>query len=471
MGDITKTRHIHFTGIKGVGMASLAICAKDLKIKVTGSDVEEVFVTDETLQKAGIRWSIGFGEKNLKPLPDILITTGAHGGLSNPEVELAKEKGIKTITLSEAQGLFAQSKKTIAVAGVGGKTTTCSMIAVLLESAGKNPSYAIGVGDIYPLGTPGKYSLSSEHFILEADEFAISPGIDNRPRFTYLDPSILVVTGIEHDHPDVYPSIQDTKKAFKSLMSKVPKSGLLLINGDNRNNMELVKDFSNAVTYGLSEDVDWRISNIRFGEGKSVFDLSHTGKVYKDVRLFVPALYNIENAAAAFIVGHHLGVEPKSLYKGIQDYKGCRRRFEKVGQSAGVTVYDDYAHHPKEIKAVLRGVRDWFPTRRVIVVFQPHTYSRTKALFSEFAQSFEQADSIVLMDIYSSARETDTLGINSQLLSQEIAKHGKNVSYTGSHKKTLDWLLENMKKGDIVITLGAGDIFHLHKRIMKGLNG
>lgn len=471
MIDITKAKHIHFTGIKGVGMASLAICAKDLGIKVTGSDVEEVFVTDGTLAKAGISWNVGFGPQNLDPLPDVLITTGAHGGLGNPEVVKAKKLGVETLTLSRAQGLFAQSKETIVVSGVGGKTTTCSMIAVLLEKSEMHPSFAVGVGDIYPLGTPGRFSKLGEHFILEGDEFAISPGVDNRPRFTYLYPKILVVTSIEHDHPDVYPDFESTKKVFRSFMSRVPKDGLLLVNGDNKNNLEVLRKFRNVVTYGFTPQSDWRISNIRYKKKRSYFDLRGPNGKYTDLYIQVPARYNIENAAAAFVVGKHLGIGIPELKRGIAAYKGCRRRFEKVGEVKGVTVYDDYAHHPKEIKAVLGACREWFPDSRIVAVFQPHTYSRTKALFDEFAESFTEADLVAVADIYSSARETDDLGVNSKLLADQISKFNKGVEYTGSKEETLEWILKNIKKGDLVITLGAGDIFHIHERLLKKLNG
>ena len=212
--NIKNAKHVHFTGIKGVGMTSLALCCQDLGIKITGSDVEEEFVTDETLKNRGLPWKIGFKKENLNPKPDLLVFTGAHGGLNNPEVLVAKELGIPVISHAEALGQLAEGKKTIAVCGVGGKTTTCAMIATILEYAGLNPSYAIGVGNIPSTGTPGKYSKEGGYFICEADEYAISPGVDNRPKFSLLSPEYLVITNIKHDHPDIYKTSEVFEQVF-----------------------------------------------------------------------------------------------------------------------------------------------------------------------------------------------------------------------------------------------------------------
>lgn len=463
---ITAVEHIHFTGIKGVGMTSLALCAQDLGIEVTGSDVEEIFVTDETLTKRGISWKVGFSPDNLVPRPELVITTGAHGGLQNPEVVAARNMGIPVMTHAEALGEFAKGKDTIAVCGVGGKSTTASMIATMLVVSGRHPSFAVGVGDIFSLGTPGKYDKNGREFICEADEFAISPGIDDRPRWSHLSPKVIVVTNIEHDHPDIYPTFEDTKKVFRKFFEKVPQDGLLVACVDNPNVAEVIKDISVPITtYGFSEQAHWKIINLNFENQQAKFSLLGSGEKY-DLTLQVPGQFNVANSVAAFVVSQFLGVSTAEAISGVGRYTGCKRRVERVAEKDGVLYYDDYAHHPTEIRAAILALRDWYPDRRVIAVFQPHTYSRTKALFEEFARSFGNADEVIFVDIYASARETDTLGVSSEKLAQETEKYHNHVNYGGAKENTVQLIEELVKPGDVVLTMGAGDIFQVHEKLL-----
>ncbi len=463
--DITKFNHIHFTGIKGVGMTALAQCAKDLGIKVTGSDVEEYFVTDETLRKAGIKWQIGFGKKNLAQKPDLVITTGAHGGLQNPEVLEAKNLGLEVITYAEALALFANTKKLISVCGVGGKGTTSSIIATLLEVAELKPSFAIGLGDILPLGISGKFVKSGKYFICEADEYAISPGINNNPKFSLLNPFITVVTNIEHDHPDIYKSLKNTLSVYKKFFQRLPKKGLLVANTDSDNVSTALEGIKIPVkTYGLNKKADWNIKNVDFSEGVTKFKLNNKGNSY-EITLQIPGKYNVLNATAAFVVANHIGISIEKIIKGLRIYKGAKRRFEKIGIKNGVIFYDDYAHHSSEIKATLKAAREWFPKKRIIVIFQPHTYSRTKALFKDFSEAFADGDIVGFMDIYASARESKDETISSKLLAKETQKHNRDVYYIGNHEKTLDWIKKITKRGDVVLTLGAGNIFHIYQEL------
>ncbi|OGY09303.1 MAG: UDP-N-acetylmuramate--L-alanine ligase [Candidatus Blackburnbacteria bacterium RIFCSPHIGHO2_01_FULL_43_15b] len=455
-------KHIHFVGIKGVGMTALALCAKDLGIRVTGSDLEEVFVTDETLKKHGVPWVTGFHPVNIEADVDLVITTGAHGGLNNPEVIAARDKGIPVLTHAEALGEFTRGKDLITVAGVGGKTTTASMVSTLLSVAGRHPSFAVGVGDIKVLGTPGRYDKEGREFVTEADEFAISPGIDNRPRFTYQKPKVLIIPNIEHDHPDIYPTFEDAKRVFLEFINRVPKDGLLIACIDNANVRKLTKQTHVPVqTYGFSEGADYRIEKLEVGGGKLDFEVGSGRYTLK-----VPGRFNVLNATAAIVAGEFLGVTKSDLVKGVEAYTGCKRRIEKVGEVKGITVWDDYAHHPKELQAVLSALRDWYPQRRLVAVFQPHTYSRTKALFGDFAKAFGKADEVVIMDIYASARETDTLDVDSRKLAEEIKKYHDKVVYTEGQEKTVEYLAKNLQKGDVIVTLGAGDIFHMHKDLL-----
>ena len=451
--NIFDCKHIHFTGIKGVAMTALALCAQDLQIGISGSDIEEEFVTDEILKERGITWSVGFSPDNLVPKPSLLITTGAHGGLNNPEVLAAKEMGIPVLTHAEALSKFSSGKNVVTVCGVGGKTTTASMIAHLLATAGKRPSFAIGVGNIFPLGTPGRFEHKGKEFVTEADEFAVSPGIDNRPRFIFQNPKLLVVTNIEHDHPDIYPSFEDTKKVFLEFINKVPQDGLLLACIDNENVRELLKKVNRSMrvqTYGYDKKADWVIDEMGF-------------------ELNIPGSYNKLNAAAAIAACKFIGVDMDSLKAGIQSFEGCKRRIEKVGEKKGVLYYDDYAHNPHEIASVLQAVKESFPGKRIVCSFQPHTYSRTKRLLKEFSKSFKDADLVGIVDVYSSSRETDTLGMNSKILAGEIKKsHSKpkQVNYVGNLKDLAKALKSILKSGDICITLGAGDIYKIHRQLV-----
>jgi UDP-N-acetylmuramoyl-L-alanyl-D-glutamate--2,6-diaminopimelate ligase len=462
------SKRVHLTGIKGVGMTSLALCLNDMGISVTGSDTGELFVTDEILKRRGIAWREGFSQENLTPLPDLLITTGAHGGLANPEAVFARSQGIPTVSHAEALANLGVGKDTITVCGVGGKTTTSSILAVLLDAAGLKPSFAVGVGNIFPINTPGRYVKEGKHFICEGDEFAVSPGINNAPRFSFLNPKIIVVTNIEHDHPDIYPDIKSTKATFRNFFSRVPADGVLIACSDNANVVETIKDINVPVTtYGFSPQADWRIEDIKKEAGKISFSLTHKDQSVKEITIRVPGDYNVLNAAAAFVVGKFLGIGDGELTKGMWAYAGCQRRFEIAGEGRGVTIIDDYAHHPKEIKAVIKAAKEWYPGRRIVAVFQPHTYSRTKALFTDFASSFGDADVAAFMDIYSSAREKKDESVSSERLAEETKKLKKESYYIGGHQEAATWLKKNLKKGDVALTLGAGDIFYLHSGILK----
>jgi len=468
--SIKNIKNIHFTGIKGVGMTALALCMKKMGKKVTGSDVAEVFVTDEVLKKNKIKWRIGFGEQNLKPKPDLLVATAGHGGLLNPEVKIARKKNIPVKSYAEFLSDLANTKKVISVCGVGGKTTTASMIAVVLDHAKLKPSYVIGVGKIYPLGFAGHYESKGDHFVCEADDYVVSPGVDDRPKFMLLSPFITVITNVEYDHPDVYTSFEDTKTAFKNFFKKIPKEGLLVACIDNPNVAKAIKSIrKQKFTYGIKKGADYQIKNTRFKDQKTLFDLfvKKNKKSYKDLKLNVPGEFNVRNAVASFAVADFLGISEGEIRDGLVKYQGCRRRFEKMGKIKGALFYDDYAHHPSEIESTLKAARSWFPERRIVAIFQPHTFSRTRALFTEFSRAFKDADVVGLMDIYPSARESFDATISSEILANEIKKHKKKVYYLGKHEETLKWIKENIKKGDVVLTMGAGDIFHIYTKNQK----
>lgn len=463
--DINKYRNIYFTGIKGVGMTAMALYFQDMGARVSGSDVAEVFVTDEILKKRNIVWKKGFNKDNIENDTELLIATAAHGGSENEEAVYAKQKNITVKTYAESLGDISFGKETICVCGVGGKTTTSSMLAVLFDSADLNPSFIVGVGNIFPLGTSGRYSEKGRYFICEADDYAISPGINNDAKFSLLKPKIIIATNIEYDHPDIYRNFDETKNAFLNFFNKTPKYGRLIVNADNKNTMEVAnKSKADWVSYGMDKLSDYRIKNIKYRDQKTLFDIfiKKTKKYVKDLTLNVPGEFNVRNAASVFAAGDILGIEEDKMRFGLERYLGCRRRFEDIMSFKGAKYYDDYAHHPGEIKATLKAAKAWFPDRKVNVIFQPHTYSRTFALLDEFSKCFKDADKVCIMEIYSSAREKVNNNVNSGILVDKTSKFNKNTSYAKDHKSVIKWIDKYVKPGDVVITMGAGDIFHLY---------
>lgn len=463
--NFKNIKNVHLTGIKGVGMTALALYLTDMGIMVSGSDVPDIFVTDEILKKRNIGWSVGINADHIKKGIDLLITTAAHGGLNNDEVLKAKKIKIPVLTYAEALAEVSYEKETVCVCGVGGKTSISSMLSVLLDSAGSDPSYIVGVGNIFPLGSSGKYVKSGRNFICEADDYVISPGVDNRPKFFLLKPKVVIATNIEYDHPDVYENFDKTKEVFLQFFNRIPKYGYLIANADNKNTLEIAKrSNANIVTYGFDKSADYRIQGLKYKDQKTVFDIytKKNKKIAENISINIPGKFNAENAAAAYAAGDLFGIPEDKLRIGMGRYLGCRRRFEDMGMINGALFYDDYAHHPSEIKVTLQATKEWFPERRILAIFQPHTFSRTKALFGEFAKCFTDADVVGLMDIYSSAREINDPDVSSELLVKEVKKHHKNCHYLGDHKKTISWIKENVRSGDVVLTMGAGDIFYLY---------
>lgn len=444
-------KQVYFVGIKGVAMAALAIYCKERGMKVRGCDTEEEFPTDEELGKANVPIDIGF-DPNFVKKPDLLIYTGAHGGRDNPVVQKALELGIESLAHGKALGRFMEGKRQVTVAGSHGKTTTAAMIATILKQ--KDASYAVGCGSIF--GGPAGHFGKGDFFVAEGDEYVTEPGHDDTPRFLWQTPEILVVTNIDFDHPDVYHDLSEVQEAFVSLQKK---SSYTIVNADDGNSKILL-----GSTFGFSARADFHITHVAIGRERMFFTLTQQGISLGEFALKVPGRHNVANAAAAIAATCSLGLSVDEIRKGLLAFGGTKRRFEKIGEARGVMYYDDYAHHPAEIAATLRAARDWYPERKIIAVFQPHTYSRTKALMNDFSRAFSDADTAILTDIYASARESDTLGITGKTLFEETLKHHRNVLYGSRVEDLLD--LEATPKS-VVIFMGAGDIYNWGRKIWK----
>jgi len=303
--------------------------------------------------------------------------------------------------------------------------------------------------------------------VAEADEYVTCPKTDNTPRFLWQEPEILVITNIEYDHPDVYSDINEVKDAFRKIALKVPGSGHIIACIDNQNVKDVVSGLPNVITYGGSPLADWRIIRVYYNEGITNFWLEYKGREMGDFRISLPGEHNAYNATAALIVALQIGVKISQLKELFPQFSGCKRRFEKVGEISGIRLYDDYAHHPTEISATLKAAKEWFPDNRLIVVFQPHTYSRTKALFSEFAHSFAKAEIVIITDVFASTREQNELDANPELLVQETSKFHPACYYLKGEKEVANFLQKKALAGDIIITMGAGDVYKWKNSIIK----
>lgn len=440
-------------------MAALAVYLKESGVIVQGSDIPEVFPTDAELSKAGISVLSGFDPDHIVRFrPDVVYYTGAHGGRDNPEVVKAVELGLPVYPHGQGLGELMKGKRQIVVAGSHGKTTTSAMIAAILSHARIDPSYAIGCGAISGSHAAGHFG-KSEWFVAEGDEYITDPGHDTTPRFMWLDPEILVVTNIDFDHPDAYQDLDCVKDAFVALQHK---SKFAVVNIDDKNSQVLLGELQ-CTTYGYSPRADIRIQRVNSGYGRMFFTLGEGGMTIGEFAIKVPGRHNVLNAAAAAVAAHVAGVDWEKIREGLLTFTGTKRRFENIGEVGGASFYDDYAHHPAEVSATLRAARAWFPDRRIIAVFQPHTFSRTRALLSEFSRAFSDADIVVLTDIYASAREHDTLGIDGTTLVHEMAAHHAHVLYGKTWEEVAAHLQRELHAGDVVVCMGAGDIYaHEH---------
>lgn len=461
-----KNKKIHFIGIKGVGMAALAVIAKEMGYLVSGSDETNTFVTDEELEKAGISAS-EFNAKNVSEKPDLVVLSAAYN-TENIEVKEAKKRHLEIVTYSEALARLSKESRVIAVSGIHGKTTTTAMISYLLFKANLDPSYLVGSGNAGSLGQSSRYG-HGEYFVLEADEYKKSQE-KPEPKFLDLSPEIEVITSIELDHPDMFETEEDVYKAFYDFACRVHRNGFIVLCVDYPKARKLINSIADRVfeTYGFLSEAKWRIVNFTENAEKTTFEIFHDGINLGPFQTKLPGEGNVLNATAAIIVAMKLGISENLIKKNLSQFYGIKRRYEILGTFDSVTLIDDYAHHPRAISLTLEAIRKKYPKAKVFCIFQPHTYSRTKGLINEFAKAFNAADSVIITDIYASAREAIAT-TSGQELASEVRKHQKNVKYIDDWDEIVNEINDNLKKPAVVVTMGAGDIYKLNDRIMEGL--
>lgn len=455
--DFNKPVHAYFMGIGGISMSGLAEILLGRNFPVSGSDMKDSD-TVEALRSKGAKIFIGQVAENITPDIDVIIYTAAIGK-DNPEYVRAKELNIPMLTRAELLGqVMSHYKYSIAVSGTHGKTTTTSMLSCILLEAETDPTISIG-GMLDAIA--GNIRVGhTDYFVTEACEYTNS--------YHALSPYISIILNVDADHLDFFSGIDEIKDSFKTFAEKLPQDGLLVINGDMEHTAYVSQNVkSRIVTFGLSEGNDYRAKDITYDEGSHpTFTLVVKGQEAERISLNVTGEHNVTNALAAIATSDFLGLDRTRCIAGLSKCHSAKRRFEQKGITEnGVTVVDDYAHHPTEIAATLAAAKN---TKHgsMYVCFQPHTYTRTKALLPEFAQALTAADSVLLADIYA-AREKDDGSVSSRDLEQAINEAGGNAIYLGSFEAIRDYAEKNCKKNDLLITMGAGNIDSVGDMLLK----
>lgn len=457
-----KIKNIHFVGIGGIGMSGIAEVLVNLGYKVTGSDRTLTEVT-EHLEKIGVKISGKHLPENVKDA-DVLVYSSAVT-IDNPEVQEAIRRKIPVIKRAEMLAELMRLKFGIAIAGTHGKTTTTSLVGAVLSEGDLDPTLIIG-GRVRALDTNAKLG-DSQFLVAEADEYDKS--------FLKLIPTIAVITNIEPDHLDSYENLDDLKNSFVSFANKVPFYGRVIVCLDHPGVQEILSHIERSITtYGFNKQADIQAHGVEHREGGVSFSFNYMKYNMGKVRLRIPGEHNVLNALAAIAVGFELDIPFEKIKAGLEKFSGVSRRFEQKAQINDIMVVDDYAHHPSEIMATLKAARNGWPNRRIIAVFQPHLYSRTRDFYMDFARSFFQVDIVVLTDVYP-AREKPIPGIDGKLIADTAISMGhREVHYVQDKNQIPEYLLQLVHPGDMVITLGAGDIWKIGNSfidLLKNANG
>lgn len=457
MKKLTAMEHVHFVGIGGAGMSGIAQVLLESGCKISGSDIKESRNT-ERLKKYGARIKIGHKSENVGDA-DIVVLSSAIPE-KNVEVVYAKKKNIPILLRAQMLARICEGKKSVAVAGTHGKTTTTSMISRMMDACGLDPTCLIG-GELNDIGSNAKCG-SSDYVVVEADE---SDG-----SFLYLNPQIIVLTNVEADHLDYYGDLDHIEDVFLKFLNKTEKDGLVISCGDYENLSRItVSADRKCVTYGLDEKNDFHAGNISFEAFSCTFDVYNKGKLLGRVSLSVPGIHNVYNALAAYALGISLDVPFSELAQCLKSFSGVQRRFQVLGEVSDITIIDDYAHHPTELKATLEAAKkgSW---GRVVCIFQPHRFSRTKALGTSFKDAFDSADLAVVTDVYA-AGEQPVPGVTGKLLVDAILQRNprKPVAYLPKKSDILEFLASEVREGDLVLTAGAGDIWAVGEGLLNML--
>jgi len=452
-----KKYHIHFVGIGGIGMSGIAELLLNLGYTVSGSDLKSTEIT-ERLKRFGGHILQGHVEDQVDDADVVVVSSAVDA--DNPEVRAARQASIPVIPRAEMLAELMRLKYSIAVAGAHGKTTTTSIVSAVLDRGGLDPTVVIG-GKLKSIGTNARLG-EGEFIVAEADE---SDG-----SFLKMSPTIAVVTNIDREHLDHYPDLDAIKSAFLEFIDRIPFYGLAVLCLDNESVQGLIPEIKKRyTTYGMSTQADVQARNVIFEGLRSRFTLHHKGEPLGDIRLNLTGIHNVYNAMASVAVGFELGIPFETVKAALETVEGVQRRLEIKGDVNGITIVDDYGHHPTEIKTTLQAAKEAWPDRRMVVVFQPHRYSRTLALFDEFTRSFYQSDVLLVLPIYS-AGEKVIEGVDNVSMCDGIRQHGhKEVICKDTIAAAVAGLKDILVPGDILLTLGAGDVWKVGEEVLREL--
>jgi UDP-N-acetylmuramate--alanine ligase len=455
--NIDTIKKINFIGIGGIGLSAIARLMKEKGKEVSGSDLSASLMTDK-LEKLGIKIYIGQSEENISEDMDLIIHTTAVLE-NNPELKKAREMGIKIITYPKSLGLIFNDKYGIAVCGTHGKSSVSAMTGLLLDDAKLDPS--IIVGSIVPRYDSNLKIGKSKYFVAEACEYERS--------FLNLYPKIIILNNIELDHTDYYKDIDDMKSAFEEFVGYLPEDGILICNGDDKVVSSIKYQVSSVVKFGLSETNNVRADNIEFGDGEVKFNVVYNNKDLGEFVLKVPGMFNIYNALGVISLGLTLEIPVDTIKKSLKNYSGIWRRFEIKGEYKKALVISDYAHHPTAVKATIEAAKQFYPGKRIFAVFQPHQHNRTKKLYKIFLNSFNDADVVILSEIFDVAgrEESDDQNVSSLDLVNDIKKGHKRIFYAKDLEETRKLIDEKIEPGDVLLIMGAGDIYKVADELVK----
>ncbi len=467
-----KYKKIHFVGAGGIGVSALAKWALHDGVMVSGSDAAASGITDE-LVKMGARIFIGHKKENVPPDADLIIYSDAVPA-SNPE----RKNKIPQKSYFEALGDITRQKKTLAISGTNGKSTTTAMIGKILIDSGADPTVVVG-SKIKDFEYGNLHIGKGEFFVVEACE--------HNSHMLLLYPEYIFLTNIEADHLDFYKNLENVLSAFEKYVYGIPASGFLVFNADDKNTLQIIGGLTNRkIGYGVGASADFKFENRRVEEGpprvdrprveagRQSFDVLLEGNKLGTVELNIPGLFNVYNAMAAISAAMSLGMEFETIKKSLASFSGLWRRFELVGKYKGAPVISDYGHHPTAIAATILAAREFYPGRRVVVAFQPHQHHRAKALFADFVRSFGEADVVILSEIYDVAGRAGDKNISGKSLAEAVVKYWKTdedqkpdreMIYCDNLSETEEALRKNVTKGDVIIIMGAGDVYKVAERL------
>jgi UDP-N-acetylmuramate--alanine ligase len=467
--QIPLNKKIYMLGIKGVGMSMLAQFLTEKNYQIVGSDVAEEFMTDSVLKNCGIKVLQGFSEENIsKSEIDLIIYSSAYNEKTNLEFARAKQLGIKMISYAEAMGMFFRDYYGIAVAGSHGKTTTTAWLGYVLKNAGLAPNVMVGA-NVDQLGGCS-ITGASDYLVIEADEY--------QNKLKHFEPKAVLLNNIDYDHPDFFPNENAYRQVFIDFIQKIPKKGFLVANFDDINIQKIARVNTRAkvISYGIKEAADIIAYDIKQVEDTQVFKAkfgvdendSASDNDLGDFKIRLLGKHNVSNALAVIAAAIELNVPLVDIRTHLEEFRGTSRRMEVLGKYRGALIIDDYAHHPTEIKTTLEGAKRAYPNKKIITVFHPHTYTRTKGLIEEFSQSFASTDELIVLDIYGSAREEQG-GVHSKDLILKIEENNPDlhVVYIPDLKECEAYLRNKLESRDLLLLMGAGDVFRIGQSLIK----